>query len=69
LFLTNEKREKRSCHKNCIKWLFKYHYSLIRASIIGCISSYKGNATSFEVELTTTITTIEICFDKNYRRF
>jgi len=28
LFLTNEKREKRSCHKSCIKWLFKYHYSL-----------------------------------------
>jgi len=27
LFFTNKKRIKGSCHKNCLKWLFKYHYS------------------------------------------
>jgi len=27
LFLINEKREKRSYHISCLKWLFKYQYS------------------------------------------
>jgi len=31
LILTNKKREKRSCHINCITWLFKYHYSKINS--------------------------------------
>ena len=27
LFLTNKKKEKKSCYNNCLNWLFKYRYS------------------------------------------
>jgi len=43
LFLTNKIRENESCHQSCLKWLFKYQYSMKKTETLGLSKTCKYN--------------------------